>query len=458
MMTLHGFGLAKPSSGEGAGTPFLVLEYLRGHPLDALLDDGPLPTTRVVHIARQLADALSHAHARGIVHRDLKPSNLFIEADDHLKVMDLGIALLNTERQNVAERLGKNLDDLDEHLGNSPTVAGTPLYMAPEQFVADSQDHRCDLWAFGIVLYEMLTGRRPFAHPMEILRDGPPTIRDVPDNLAALIEACLQREVEHRIQHAKDILPYLDRVEATTLQWAATPSRTTNLSPSPDLFVGRAREHHQLIELIDSNARLITVLGPGGSGKTRLCQEFGLAQATRLDNIFFCDLSDARALDGIAIGVAQAIDVQLTQDDPIHQLGLAIHSMHRVLLIIDNFEQLVSHAQETLGHWLDAAPHASILVTSRHRLNLSAEHVVPLDPLRLPDTDTLDDIANNEAVRLFEARAKSMAQKFRISASNATDVAALVRALDGLPLAIELAAARVRTISPARMLKIKASL
>jgi len=160
--TLHDFGVED-------GLPYMVLESLRGETLSNLLKKGPLTEDRAVGLMRQLADALDHAHRHDVIHRDIKPGNLFIEAGDRLKIMDFGIAMLRADQDTLSERFDRPASQLLAHLGRAPSMAGTPRYMAPEQMLGWVHDARVDLWAAGIVFYEMLSGQRPFENPMQAL-------------------------------------------------------------------------------------------------------------------------------------------------------------------------------------------------------------------------------------------------------------------------------------------------
>ena len=215
-----------------------------------------------------------------------------------------------------------------------------------------------------------------------------------------------------------------------------------NLVPERDAFIGRNTELRTLAQQLDAGARLITVLGSGGTGKTRLVRRYGLAWLGDWPGgVYFCDLSEARSLDGIHFAVAFALGVPLGKDDPSVQLGHAIAGRGRCLVILDNFEQVIEHAQATLGRWLDRAGEAAFIVTSRERLHLPGEEILPVEPLAL----------GTEAIELFATRAKAQRPDFVVNELNQAAVAEVVRLLDGLPLAIELAAARVRTMSPSQI-------
>lgn len=186
----------------------------------------------------------------------------------------------------------------------------------------------------------------------------------------------------------------------------------------------------------------MTVLGIGGTGKTRLVTRYSWSYLGDWPGgVWFCDLFEARGIDGIVSVVARSLDVPLGTEDPVFQLGLAIAGRGRCLVILDNFEQVTSHAEATLGHWLDRASEASFVVTSREVLGLAGETTMSLDPL---DTE--------QGVELFSARAKQAKQDFVLTGEDRAHVESLVKLLDGLPLAIELAAARLRAMPPKLLL------
>jgi len=224
--------------------------------------------------------------------------------------------------------------------------------------------------------------------------------------------------------------------------WRPVRELRHNLVPERDVFVGRQAELHHLAEQFESGTRLLTVLGPGGTGKTRLVQRYALAWLGEwTGGVYFCDLSEARSPEGIHFALALALGVPLGKGDAGAQLGHAIAGRGRCLVILDNFEQVQPHAQTTVGQWLDRAAQARFLVTSRERLHLAGEVVAELEPLALAD----------DALALFAVRARAQQPDFTINAGNHDAVAEIVRLLDGLPLAIELAAARVRVLSPAQI-------
>ncbi len=226
--------------------------------------------------------------------------------------------------------------------------------------------------------------------------------------------------------------------------WRPVREVRQNLPAERDAFVGRATELRALAARFDGGVRLVTLLGPGGTGKTRIVRRYGWSWLGDWPGgVYFCDLSDARSLNGIHFAVASALEVPLGREDPSVQLGNAIAGRGRCLVILDNFEQVVEHAPATLGHWLDRAPDAAFMVTSRERLHLAGEEVFPIEPLPL----------EMDAIELFATRARAQRPDFVLNDANRAAVAEVVRLLDGLPLAIELAAARVRVLSPAQLVE-----
>lgn len=205
-----------------------------------------------------------------------------------------------------------------------------------------------------------------------------------------------------------------------------------------DAFVGRAADLAALDARFAAGARLLSLLGTGGAGKTRLALRYALTRPEPWPGgAWFCDLTEARSLDGLLYAVASALDVPLGRD-PVAQLGHAIAGRGRCLLVFDNVEQVAALAPDTLGRWLDRAAEATFLVTSRERLGLPGEQIHAVEPL--------DEAA---AIQLFLARARAVSPDLT---ADPDTLSSLVRRLDGLPLAIELAAARCRMMSPRALL------
>jgi tRNA A-37 threonylcarbamoyl transferase component Bud32 len=205
--TIHDIGTATI---DGNDVQFLVMELVEGETLAARLTRGPLPVEQCLNVARETADALATAHSRGVIHRDLKPSNIMLTKSG-VKLLDFGLARSHRMRGNSDSQPAV----LDEPITRTGFVLGTLAYMAPEQIRGLEADGRSDLFAFGAVLYEMLTGRRPFGgdSPVDraaaILEHQPRPIRTqqplVPASLERLVTTCLAKDPDERWQHAHDV-------------------------------------------------------------------------------------------------------------------------------------------------------------------------------------------------------------------------------------------------------------
>ena len=201
------------------GLRYMVMEFAEGHDLAELLSEAPMPTARIMNLTRQMLEGLHHAHEQGLIHRDFKPENVIIERDIHglevPRIVDFGIAIL---------REGGDSPDSDGRLTTNGLVLGTPHYMAPEQAVADPIDHRIDLFALGIVVYEMLCGKLPFdgsgaeVARANLLLDPPLIAHRVPHlEVDPLLEAFARRMMakkrDHRPATAKAARELLDLIE-----------------------------------------------------------------------------------------------------------------------------------------------------------------------------------------------------------------------------------------------------
>ncbi|MFT3775759.1 MAG: tetratricopeptide repeat protein [Minicystis sp.] len=228
----------------------------------------------------------------------------------------------------------------------------------------------------------------------------------------------------------------------------------------PSSFVGRAAALAALRARFDEGARLVTVVAPGGMGKTRIATRFaslhGPAYAAHGGGVWMCDLTDAADITAMCGVIAQAVGAPLERSKDeravVQALGRAIVRRKQMLLVLDNLEHLAREAAAVMRTWLGLAPEARFLVTSRVAIGIPGEHLVPLEPLPVP-MPGLDRgaLLATEGVDLFLRRVREIRPGFEPSDADLEALAAVVRATDGIPLAVELAAARMRVLTLADM-------
>ena len=446
--------------GQEGSTPYIAMELVEGRTLRELLISGPLPMRQALEIATQVAEGLTKAHEAGIAHRDLKPENLMVSHDGLVKILDFGLA-----------KLGSPSGEGPEMCTTSQTPAGLVLgtvgYMSPEQASGDRLDFRSDQFSFGLVLYEMVTGKRAFQRStapetlVAILREEaePIGVRnpDAPAPLCWAIERCLAKEPDKRYVSTRDLARELAAIRDHFSDKPSKESRPTNLPVQRTGFVGREEEVAAAKELLlRQDVRLVTVTGPGGIGKTRLAVQVASGLVEHFPGgTHFVSLSSISDPGLIASVIVQTLGIrEAGGQSPLEILKENLQDSRRapMLLLLDNFEHLIQ-AAPTMAELLAVGPNLKILVTSRAALHVYGEHEFPVPPLALPDSRSMPpvELLQYPAVALFVQRAVAVKPDFEVNRENASAVAEICSRLDGLPLAIELAAARVKVLSPSSM-------
>ena len=452
---------------EGA-MPFLVMEYAPGGNLRQRHPRGTqLPLATVVSYVRQIAEALLYAHQERVIHRDLKPENMLLGRRDEVLLSDFGIAAV------IHSSLSQQTQN----------AAGTIAYMAPEQIQANPSP-ASDQYALGIVVYEWLSGDRPFqGTATEIalkhtLAPPPPLtakVSTLPLEVEQVVVRALAKDPELRFASVKAFAVALEKASRVTSfgQTQLVPpseslmdtersldqsrDRLHNLPVQVTAFIGREQEVAAACSLLRrTEVRLVTLTGTGGIGKTRL----GLEIADCLFDVFadgvcFVPLAPISNPTLVVAAIAQALGIKEARGQSLLDLLISFLRNKHSLLLLDNFEQVVA-AAPLLSELLATCPYLKIVVTSRAVLHIQGEHEFPVPPLALPDMSHLpgsEALAQYPAIALFLQRAFAVKPDFAATSANMRAIAEICARLDGLPLAIELAAARIKLLPPQALLQ-----
>ncbi|MFC9790362.1 protein kinase [Rhodococcus sp. NPDC127528] len=461
------------------GRPYLVLPYYPQGSLDARIRScGPLTVEEALRLGVKIAGAVATAHQLGIIHRDVKPANILITDYGEPTLTDFGIAHIT--------------DGLTTATG---TVAGSPAFTAPEVLGGDPPSPAVDVYGLGATLFTALTGHAAFerrsgeqvvAQFLRITTQPVPDLRDhgVDRDVAAVIEHAMARASRDRPtaialgeqlqqlqarsgfpvevlalrseQHVGDAVAPVPLVTGRLLVHQPSSSNTGNLPVELSSFIGRRIELTEAKRLL-SASRLVTLTGIGGVGKTRLALRVAAkTQRDFSDGVRWIELGELRdgaLLEGV-VGAALGLRPQSTR--PLREALVDFLAPKQLLLVLDTCEQVVDSAAKLSEILLRACPKLRILTTSREVLGIGGEAVLRVPSLTIPDPyrDTsLHGMRSSDAVGLFAERAAAALPGFELTEDNTTTVTRICRYLDGLPLAIELAAARLRALSPEQVLE-----
>lgn len=431
--------------GRHEGVTFIAMEWMEGGSLsDHLRQSIFLDWREATAAIRDAAAGLAAAHAAGVIHRDIKPSNLMRTKTGSVKVVDFGLARLH---------------DTQSDLTHSGAVVGTPSYISPEQCRGEAATAASDVYSLVCTYFHLLTSRPPFtaANPLGLIHqhcnepfpDARKFAEDVPEGVCALIARGSQKEPSRRYVNAADLLIDLDAIlagrEATIVTSPVAGSLAevpTNLVVPSTSFVGREKEIREIGEAL-SQSRLVTLLGPGGIGKTRL--SIHSADQVKADfpgGIWLVELAALNSGERIPQAIAEVLSVRESCDEPLIDAVVARLKPLKTLLLLDNCEHLSDAVAGMAAEILAACPQLRLLATSRQPLGCEEELAVRVAPLESPS-----------AVQLFTDRAARARKGFSISEQNAADVTRICQRLDGIPLAIELAAARVAVLTPKQIVE-----
>jgi len=431
----HPHIVALHDSGQSDERLWYVMPHVEGETLrDRLVRETKLPLAEAMRLAREIASALGHAHRHGIIHRDVKPENVLL-VEGFAQVADFGIA-----RRETGE------SDATAFATTGGLAPGTLRYMAPEQIAGGAVDARTDLYALACVLYEMLAGAPPFAGPLaEVARrhlaETPRPVTELapaaPPAIAEFLARGLAKAPGERFGTAAQ---FVEALVAAAAGGAAAPA-SGSLPRSRHRFVGRTTELAACGALLE-DSRVLTLVGVGGTGKSRLALRLAEEHLAH-GPVFWTDLAPVSDPGRVVEAVAQATGVRETAGRDLAELVVERLRVPRAWLVLDNCE----HVAAAVSQLVEALPEDGlrVLATSREALGVAGERTYPLRPLAL--TATSGAIEDSEAVRFFVDRVRFVQPDFELTPANAATVGEICRRLDGIPLALELAAARVRVLS-----------
>lgn len=465
------------------GRPYLVMPYHEKGSLDERIRrSGPLPLDESLRFGVKMAGALESAHGLWIVHRDVKPANILSTNYGEPALADFGIAHVSDGFQTA-----------------TGTVTGSPAFTAPEVLKGDRPGPASDVYGLGATLFSALTGHAAFERHsgeqgvtqfLRIASQPVPNLREngIADDISAIVERAMSRDPaerttaaalgeELRLLQTRHGFPVSEmalrigtgsgqQVPSTELtaenkpvtvrQSSAVPRAEGNLPAELTSLVGRRTETAEAKSLL-AVSRLVTFTGIGGVGKTRLSLQ--VAQTERRnypDGVWLVELSELHDDALLVDVVAASLGLRDRSGRPLLEVLVAFLRSRELLIIFDNCEQVIAGSAELADRLLRECPEVRILATSREPLDIGGESVLRLAPLTVPDTGQahrLRDLPRYDSVRLFIERAGTAVPGFALTEDNHQAVACICSRLDGLPLAIELAAARLRMMSPQQILQ-----
>lgn len=436
---------------ECADGSYLVMEYVPGENLSDRLSKIALSLDEAIAICAQIASGLSAAHKKGVIHRDVKPANVRITEQGQVKVVDFGLALARLQVPAPSSTSWMISDQGDR-------IAGTPSYMSPEQLRGGGLDRRSDIFAFGCILYECLTGSIAFfgsnlqETAERVLFDDPDWTLlppNTPPRIDRLLRRCLDKDRARRTPHLDVAVGELsaDDYESTQDHESLLPPH--NLPEEVSSFVGHEETINRLQGTIDMS-RLVTLTGAGGCGKTRLAVKLARNSLSLFtDGVWFVSLATLSDPTSVTPLVSRTVG-EIEPTSSLDRLCVQLRRK-RALLVLDNCEHLLAVVRPLVDTLLRSCSSLRILATSRQLLGLIGEAVFLVPSLTVPgeneEPEGPEEVMQYESVRLLVDRGKSVRNSFRVTSENMDCVTSICRRLDGIPLAVELAAARLGVLS-----------
>jgi Tol biopolymer transport system component len=288
---------------EEDGVPFLTLELVEGRTLSELIPPGGMPLERLLAVAIPLADAIGAAHQRGITHRDLKPANVMVTGDGRVKVLDFGLAKLKEDAWAAAAASMPTAE-----LTGEGRILGTVAYMSPEQAEGRAVDPRTDVFALGVLLYEMATGERPFKGDNQmsvlsaIIKDTPSSVtsvkRDLPRDLGRIVQRCLAKDPEDRYQTAKDLRNDLRMLKEDLASGELAAVAASGARPAPPLAARTVWQRPAVIGVVGALAALAIAVYVFGFGAAPAAPERAPFQSVSLTRLTTTGTAGLAALSG----------------------------------------------------------------------------------------------------------------------------------------------------------------
>lgn len=445
--------------------PYLVMPYLSRGSLHArILRGGPLPLPEVLHLGVMIAGALETAHRAGVLHRDIKPANILLTDYGEPALTDFGIAHITGGFETA-----------------TGTVTGSPAFTAPEVLRGDAPSEASDVYGLGSTLFCTLTGHAAYerrageqvvAQFLRITEQPIPDLREdgIPDDVCRVIEGAMShdparrptaamfgdqlRQIQRRHGLLVDRMPLPDEFDVSAPHEAIPAGVSGNLPLELTSFVGRRIQVAEVKNML-TMSRSVTLTGIGGVGKSRLALRVAHRMTGEFaDGVWLVELGDIRDPTLLADVVANALGLRSRGSGPILDVLVRYLSTRELLMVLDNCEQVIDGVTALTEHLLRACPRIRILATSREPLEVSGESVFAVPALAIPDpmAEPAPRVARDDAVALFAERGAAVVPGFEVTDDNRSDVTRICARLDGLPLAIELAAARLRTMSPGEIL------